>query len=125
MRRTLWYILVAATTVVIVILLWQFSLAIVLFLLSLALAAALRSLINNLIEKKFSRWGALAVVYLSLIASLIISLLWLSQPIFQDMQKAVNDFVAGYERIIAEWPQKGTLFSANAGKTTPTFRGSI
>jgi len=119
MRRVIWYILVAATTVVVLILLWQFSIAIVLFLLSLALAAALRPLINNIVEKKFSRRFALAIVYFSLIAAVLFSLLWVSQPFLQDLQKATDDFVMGYERIIVEWPDEGTLFLQTLAKRLP------
>jgi predicted PurR-regulated permease PerM len=104
---------------VVLILLWQFGIAIVLFLLSLALAAALRPSINNITEKKFSRQFALAVVYFSLITAILISLLWVSQPLFQDLQKATDDFVTGYERVITDWPQEGTLFQQTLAKQLP------
>jgi predicted PurR-regulated permease PerM len=119
MRRVIWYILVAATTVVILILLWQFGIAIVLFLLSLALAAALRPSINSIAGKKFSRRFALAAVYFSLIATILITLLWLSQPFFQDLQKATDDFFTSYERIIMEWPLEGSMFQQALAERLP------
>jgi predicted PurR-regulated permease PerM len=119
MRRAIWYILVAATTVVILLLLWQFGIAIVLFLLSLALAAALRPSINSIAGKKFSRRFALAAVYFSLIAIILISLLWLSQPFFQDLQKATDDFFTGYEQIIVKWPLEGTMFQQALAERLP------
>jgi predicted PurR-regulated permease PerM len=119
MRRLTWYIVAVAATLVILILLWQFSIAIVLFALSLAVAAALRPSINNLAGKKISRKLALGIVYALLIGSIISTFLLISQPLASDVQTATDDFVRGYERALSVWPREGTLFQQVLAEQLP------
>jgi predicted PurR-regulated permease PerM len=119
MRTVVWYSIVVALTLVILILIWQFSMAIVLFALSLAVAAALRPSINYLVEKKISRKLALGLVYFLLIGSIVSFLLLISQPLAQDLQRATDDFVTGYERAITVWPSQGKLFQQALAEQLP------
>ena len=119
MRRVAWYSIVIAMTLVVLILLWQFSGAIVLFALSLALAAALRPSINYLTAKKTPRRLALGIVYLLLVASIISFFLLIGPPFAQDLQRVSDDFVIGYERAITVWPQEGSLFQQTLAERLP------
>lgn len=119
MKKIFWYILVIAITLVVLILVWQFRIAIVLFALSLALAAALRPSINSIAGKKIPRRLALGIVYFLLIGSIVGFLLFISQPLAQDLQRATDDFVTSYERAITSWPQEGTSFKQVLAEQLP------
>jgi predicted PurR-regulated permease PerM len=103
----------------ILLLLWQFSFAIVLFLLSLAVAAALRPLINSLTGRKVPKRLALGVVYFLLVAALVSSILLVSPALLDELQRATDDFVANYDRAKAEWPTGGTAFQQALAEQLP------
>jgi putative permease len=119
MRRVVWYSIVVGTTLVILILLWQFNIAIVLFALSLAVAAALRPSIDYIAEKRKSKKLALAIVYTLLIGSIVGFLLVIGQLLAQDLQKATDDFVTAYEHALKVWPSEGTLFQQVLAEQLP------
>ena len=119
MRRLTWYVIVVAITLVILISLWQFSIAIVLFALSLAVAAALRPSINSLVGKKISRRLALGIVYALLIVSIVGFLLLIIPLLGGDLQRATDDFVTGYERALTVWPREGTVFQQVLAEQLP------
>ncbi len=119
MTRIIRYTIIVVTTLMLLLLLWQFSSAIVLFLLSLAVSAALRPLINSLLGRRVPKWLALGIVYFLLIIVIVSSLLLISQPLFDELQKATNDFIANYDRAKAEWPLQGTLFQHTLAEGLP------
>jgi putative permease len=119
MIRVIRYTTIVVITLAVLLLLWQFSVAIVLFLLSLAVAAALRPLINSLMERRISKRFALAIVYSLLVVS-IVGALFLIGPLFLDeLQKASDDFIASYDRAKTEWPLRGTLFQRALAEQLP------
>jgi predicted PurR-regulated permease PerM len=119
MIRIVRYTVIVVTTLTILLLLWQFSISIVLFLLSLAVAAALRPVINSLTGRYVPKRLALGIVYFLLIAAIAGSLLLISQPFLNDLQKAANDFAANYERVKTDWPLRGTLFQKTLAQQLP------
>ena len=110
MIRTVRYTVVVLTTLMLLLLLWQFSFAIVLFLLSLAVAAALRPLINSLTGRYVPKRIALGVIYFLLVAAIASSFWMVGPPLLDDLQRATDDFVSNYDRAKTEWPQRGTAF---------------
>lgn len=120
MKRVIWYIMVIATTLVVLILIWQFSISIVLFGLSLAVAAALRPLINDIAMRSRSKRLALTLVYAVLIVSLLVILGVGGQFLFQDLQKVTDDFATNYQRVKEDWPREGTLFQKTLAEQLPT-----
>ncbi len=119
MTRVIRYTVIVFITLVAVLLLWQFSVAIVLFLLSLAVAAALRPLINSLMAKNISKRLALGIVYFLMVGSIAGSLLLIGPPFLEELQRASDDFVASYERAKTEWPVSGTLFQQALAEQLP------
>lgn len=119
MMRIVRYTIVVLTTLTILLLLWQFSVAILLFLLSLAVAAALRPLINSITSRNVPKRLALGIVYALLIAAILSSLLLITPPLLDDLQRATDDFVASYDRARAEWPLRGTVFQQTLAKQLP------
>ena len=119
MIRIVRYTVIVLTTLTLLLLLWQFSISIVLFLLSLMVAAALRPVINSLTGRYVPKRLALGIVYFLLIAAIAGSLLLISQPFFNDLQTASDDFVANYERAKLNWPVQGTLFQKTLAQQLP------
>ena len=119
MMRVIRYATIVIITLAGLLLLWQFSIAIVLFLLSLAVAAALRPLISSLMERRLSKRLALAIVYSLLIVSIVGALFLVTPRILEELQTASDDIVASYDRAKTEWPVRGTLFQQTLAEQLP------
>ena len=119
MMRVMRYATIVVITLAALLLLWQFSSAIVLFLLSLAVAAALRPLINSLMERRISKRLALTIVYSLLVVSIAGALFLIAPSLLEDLQTASDDLIANYDRAKAEWPQRGTLFQQTVAEQLP------
>jgi putative permease len=113
------YTAVVLTTLMVLLLLWQFSFAIVLFLLSLAVAAALRPVINTITGRNIPKRFALGIVYSLLIAAILGSILLISPALLEELQRATDDFVANYDRAKTEWPEQGTVFQQTLAEQLP------
>jgi predicted PurR-regulated permease PerM len=119
MIRIVRYTIVVLITLTVLLLLWQFSIAILLFLLSLALAAAVRPLISSITGRNVPKRLALGIVYFLLISALLSSLLLISPPLLDELQRAADDFVANYDRAKTEWPRRGSLFQQTLAEQLP------
>lgn len=119
MIRIIRYTVVVLTTLMILLLVWQFSFAIVLFLLSLAVAAALRPLISSLTGRYVPKRIALGVIYFLLVAAIASSFWMVGPPLLDDLQRATDDFVSNYDRAKAEWPLRGTAFQQTLAEQLP------
>ncbi len=119
MIRIVRYTVVVLTTLMILILIWQFISAIVLFLLSLAVAAALRPLINSLTGRYVPKRIALGTIYLLLTAAILSSFWMIGTPLLDELQIATDDSIAAYERAKVEWPQSGTAFQQALAEQLP------
>jgi predicted PurR-regulated permease PerM len=103
----------------ILLLIWQFSSAIVLFLLSLAVAAALRPVINTITGRNVPKRLALGIVYALLVAAIASSFLLITPALLDELQKATDDFVSNYDRAKTEWPEQGTAFQQTLAEQLP------
>lgn len=119
MTRVIRYTLIVVLTLVTLLLVWQFSIAILLFLLSLAVAAALRPIINSITRKRITKRIALAIVYFLLVSSIVGSLLLIGPPFLDELQVASADFIATYDRAKTDWSLKGTLFEQTLAEQLP------
>ena len=119
MIRLIRYTVVVLTTLMILILIWQFISAIVLFLLSLAVAAALRPLINSLTGRYVPKRIALGTIYFLLTAAILSSFWMIGTPLLDELQMATDDSIAAYERAKVEWPQSGTAFQQALAEQLP------
>jgi predicted PurR-regulated permease PerM len=116
----IWFIVVIAVTLIVLILIWQFSISIVLFGLSLAVAAALRPLINEIGMRSRSKRFALLMVYAAVIGSLLLILSVGGQFLYQDLKKVTDDFATNYERILRDWPAGGSPFQKSLAEQLPS-----
>ena len=119
MIRIIRYTFVVLTTLMILLLIWQFISAIVLFLLSLAVAAALRPLINSLTGRYVPKRIALGAIYLLLTAAILSSLWMIGTPLLDELQLATDDLMAAYDRAKAVWPQSGSVFQQTLAEQLP------
>ena len=122
MMQVIRYAAAVVTTLAVLLLLWQFAGAIVLFTLSLAAAAILRPLINSLISKNkymMTKRLALGIVYSFVIISLIGFFLLVGPLLLQDLQNATNDFVTNYDRAKLQWAATGSLFQKALAEQLP------
>lgn len=120
MRRVLWYSLIIAITLAALMLLWQFSVSIILFALSLAVAAAVKPLINEIAERVRSRRVALGSVYALVITSMLGLIFVFGQLLVQDLKQATDDFAVTYDHIKTDWPNHGTVFQKAVAQRLPS-----
>ena len=119
MRRIAWYATIILVTITGLIILWQFRQALLLFLLSLATAAAFRPLIDYFIHHRYPRSISLLFSYL-IILGLTIGILWvISGPLIHDIEQATNHLATSYVRIQASWPESGVPFQRMLASQLP------
>jgi predicted PurR-regulated permease PerM len=100
---------VVLATLLGVYLLWQFRTAVWLFLLSLALAAAVRPLVRQTEGQGVRHSLVLLAVYLIGGASLVLLLYTVGAASVNELQRAGSNFVGAYDRIWEEWPDGSLL----------------
>jgi predicted PurR-regulated permease PerM len=113
------YTIVILSTLMLLLLIWQFSSAILLFLLSLAVAAALRPVINTITGRNVPKRLALGIVYSLLIAAIAGSVLLVTPVVLEELETATDDFVLNYDHAKVEWPQQGTIFQQTLAEQLP------
>ncbi len=92
-------------TLALVALVWMFSSAVLLFLLSLVVAAAVRPFAVRLMQRGLRRSLAYGIVY-ALIVVLLASLLVVITPgLLQEIQRASDSALQAYSRILVNWPK--------------------
>jgi len=119
MIKLIRYTVVVLATLMVLLLIWQFISAIILFLLSLAVAAALRPLINSLTGRYVPKRIALGVVYFLLVAAILSSIWMIGTPLLDEVQLATDDFIANYDRAKTDWPEEGTAFQQALAEQLP------
>jgi putative permease len=86
-------------------LLWQFRSVLLLFVMSLGLAAALRPLVDR--QENNWHWprpAALLAVYGLTLAFVVVLFLAISGPLLDDVRRVADQFVVAYDSIWATWP---------------------
>jgi putative permease len=114
--RLVRYTAVITATLTILLLLWQFREVILLFLLSLFVAAALRPLINRLMRRGFSLVQGILVVYLSGLLVVVASSYLFGPKLASELQAMGDRAAVAYEVVHPHWA-KGELWQqAIAGR---------
>jgi putative permease len=94
-------------TLVLAFLVWEFREAVILFIFSLAIAAASRPYVEALANRGLPRTLALVLVYVLFIGFLV-ALFWaVGSSILSDIQHLFDNLAVTYEQIWKDWP-KGT-----------------
>jgi predicted PurR-regulated permease PerM len=113
MKRLAGYTALVLTTLLAALLLWQFRGVLLLFAFSLALAAALRPLVERQVERGWPRGLSILLVY-GLALALAAAIVWALGPtLLAELRQAVDNFVLQYDNLYATWPN-GTEFQKAA-----------
>lgn len=120
--RTVYYTFLVLMTLTALALIWLFGSAVVVFLLSLAVAAAIRPMIESLIKHGMRKSLALVISF-GMVLLVITGLFVIgSGPLATDFQKAGNDLQRGYERVKNLWLQSDNNLLINFADQLPTSR---
>jgi putative permease len=91
-------------TASVLVLLWQFRDAVILFLLSLGAAATARPWVDGLIRKGVRKSLSILIVYTVSIGTIIGLFVLVSGNLITDLQKISNDVIVNYQHIWDSWP---------------------
>ena len=96
MIRVAWVAVLVLTTLTVLVLLWQFSGAVVMFLLSLAVAAALRPIIETLSQRVPQKGLAQLIPFALVIIAFIALIFIVTGPLIANLQQATDDLFVVY-----------------------------
>jgi putative permease len=116
MSRLARYTAVVAATLTILLLLWQFREVILLFLLSLFLAASLRPLITRLVQRGFSLAQGMLIVYLLGLLLAIVLGYSLGPTLSTEVQEMGDRAALAYELVHPRWAEGEMWQQAIAGR---------
>jgi putative permease len=119
MKRLAWVITVILATITMALLMVEFRSAVILFVLSLVIAATVRPLVDWFAARGLPRGLALLLTYVACIGLMIALSLIVSGLLFTDFKQLTTDITQGYEQLRSEWPTKGTLFQQNLARQLP------
>ena len=86
---------------------WAFRSAAILFLLSIAISAALRPMVDRLLARGVSLGAAIAITYLVCLAAVGVLAFALTQRLVIEVPAALDRLVEGYRDAAATWPRAG------------------
>ena len=118
MKQLAWFTAVGLGTLAVVFLLWEFRIAIILFILSLAVAAILRPFVNLLIVHRCPHGLALVITYLAIIAAIAGLGLFLGGPAIAEIQAMATDLPGSYEKMKIQW-LAGSWFQQTFAQSMP------
>jgi len=118
MKRVAFVALLILATVTGLVLLWQFRHVLVLFVFSLAVAAAFRPSIDWLHERRLPRGLAMLVTYGLTLGVLALVGLLMGSTLIVEIQDAGNNLALGYQGIQTTWPT-GTAAQQFIGEQLP------
>ena len=131
MKRLAWFTLVMLATFTLALLFWEFRVAVLLFVLSLVVAATVRPLVDRFAARGLPRGLALLLTYAICIGGVIALVVILSGPLLTDLQQLTKNVASSYEQMKTQWPT-GTPFQQTLAQQPPStddlyqlFTGSL
>jgi predicted PurR-regulated permease PerM len=131
MKRLAWFTMVIFATFTLVLLFWEFRVAVMLFVLSLIVAATVRPLVDRFAARGLPRGLALLLTYTVCIGGVIVLVLILSGPLLTDLQQFTKNMAGSYEQVRTQWPN-GSPFQQTMARQLPStndlyqiFTGSL
>lgn len=103
MKQLAWFTTVILATLMVVFLLWELRVAVILFVLSLAVAAILRPVVDFLTIRGLRRGLALAITYLAVVTGIVFLGLFVGGPVVAELQTIAIDLPHGYEHLKTQW----------------------
>jgi predicted PurR-regulated permease PerM len=118
MRRVILISLAVLVTLAGLLLIWQLRLGVVLFLISLAVAAMLRPATNFWVRRGFKQGFGILLTYFLLLLVLGGLIYLIAGGFLKEVQQATNAFTQTYEKITRTWPQ-GAPFQQSIARQLP------
>ncbi|MCB8943738.1 MAG: AI-2E family transporter [Ardenticatenaceae bacterium] len=103
MKRVAGYTAVILTTLALLYLLWQFRLIVILFTISLFVAAAIRPSILRLAAQGMPTWAARLLLYSLIIGSFLLLIYLSSEPFSQEVEVLGNRTAVAYQFHYSRW----------------------
>lgn len=119
MNKIIRYTILILITLSVLVVLWQFNVAILVFFLSLATAASIRPGIEYFQRHNLSHIQSLSVTYLISVLVLGGLIIGIFGPFLQDLGDFSDDFTQAYERVKTQWPQGETTFKSTLAEQLP------
>jgi putative permease len=119
MKRLAWFTLVIFATLTLVLLFWEFRVAVLLFVLSLVVAATVRPLVDRFVARGLPRGLALLFTYAVCIGGIMALVLILSGPLLTDLQQLTQNVAGSYEQMRTQWPT-GSPFQQTLAQQLPS-----
>ena len=107
-----------------VVLLWLFSNTVLLFLLSLVIAAAVRPLAERLIQRGINRALAYGLAYLTGLLCLISLIVVAGSGLLAELEKAGNQLLEAYTYVTLQWPN-GEMWQQRIASELPAQKELI
>jgi len=120
MIRIAWYAAVALFTLTILILLWQFSAAVVMFALSLSISAAMRPVVDALAKKGLNRNIGLAISSFLLVVLMVGLLYYVGDAVIRNIQVGVDQLLVIYERFVRADPSSSSNLLGGLSSRLPS-----
>jgi predicted PurR-regulated permease PerM len=105
MKRLMLYTAVILATLLVLYILWQFRLVLLLFVLSLFVAAAIRPLVSRLTSRGLPRAGAQILLYAAGVGLVLLIFLLLGDRLLMELNILANRVVIEYESIVRRWSE--------------------
>jgi len=105
MKKIAWVTAVVLATLIGVYMLYEFREAVILFMLSLGVAAAARHLVDRFTAARLPRALGLVVVYLSIIGFLFVIIAVFGGSLLSELEQLSDNFAVFYENLWSTWPQ--------------------
>jgi putative permease len=119
MKQVVRYTTVILLTLGVLVALWEFREAIVLFLLSLVFGAVFRPVVRGLMALGLGRVVSILITYFLALGGLILLIYLVSGPAGRELQHATDNFALTYERLQRDWAEGTTFQQAVAGQLPP------
>jgi predicted PurR-regulated permease PerM len=103
MKRLIGYTVIVLLTLSVLFVLWRVRVPLLLFLLALVLAAALRAPADWLAVRGIPRTAALLMVYTITLIVFILSVYTIGAPLVEDLPQLTNVLLLRYEVLVANW----------------------
>ena len=113
MKRLMWYTAVVLTTLLVLTILWQFRLILLLFVLSLFVAATIRPLVIRLAKWGVRQTAAQILIYLAGTVGLVLVVFLLGDALLLELNILANRLVIEFDQLRLLW-EKGAAWQQTA-----------
>lgn len=119
MKRLAWITAVSLATILVLLIIWELRGALVLFILSLTIAATLRPIVDRWTGIKLPHGLALFFTYLIILTILLVLILVLSGPFISELQALSHDLPSSYAFLRSQWQASGNLLEQSIANNLP------